>query len=454
MAYPEDNRGDALTGRQVSLPVGGLENERDDSASAAIEREINRTRRRMDETVDDLAQRFRPSSLVGDLLDYFASDEGTRMNTPQREKVKKVARRAGHGLWETIQDHPVPALLIAGSIAWILTRTDEEDEEPRIDSRRKMRGGTEPYMSGDFEPYDDEAYASEGESSQRHGPTRRRLGRPASGAAHSARHAGEWISERAGDVAHSAGETARDVGERIGEAARSTGESARRTLSTGMQSVRDAAERASHWTRHTARQARGATRRSYFFGRDRFEQGIEEYPLAMAVGSLAAGVLAGMIFPRTRPEDLILGEYSHDAKLRAQRVARQAVHRGRAAAEREGLAPHTLKDQAKDLAGRARESVSRVAEAAVGAAKDAAGRVAEAARSEAQHMREEMEDRGMSGEAIKEKAEQIAGRVAEGAREEFRQGSDDAADGASRPTAFGEVPLAGRSQSGPPTTEA
>jgi gas vesicle protein len=59
----------------------------------------------------------------------------------------------------------------------------------------------------------------------------------------------------------------------------------------------------------------------------------EENPLGLAVGALAAGFLAGMLFPSTRVEDEKLGRISDDVIDRAKETGQEALERGKQVAQ-------------------------------------------------------------------------------------------------------------------------
>lgn len=464
MAYPQDYRNDPITGspspggassstrddpragfRRDVYGDNATSSERDDAASAAIERDIDETRLRMDETVDNLTQRLRPSNIISDLLDYFASDDGLRMDSPKRQKLQRVAKRAGRGAWETIRENPVPSALIAGGIAWMILKRDDEDgaearmSQAYIEDYRDLF--EEDFADEDF----DEGFLEQSEPGMAW-RARRKAGEAMEGTKHAARRAiqkARQVAQRAGEAVRSAGQSlsgvASDVVEKAGEAAGSAGESASDMTSRARQAAQQRFRQARHRASAAAHRAREEARRGYAYSSERFARGLDEHPLGMSAAALAAGVLVGMVVPRTRAEDRLIGEYSHEMKHQARRVTDEAVRRARLVAEREGLAPHTLADQAKELAQRAKDSAGRLAEVAVGAAKEGAQRVVESARAEAREMRDEAQERGLTPESIKQKAQHVAQKAAEATGLSGQQHADQFGEnGSSAPaSAFG-----------------
>lgn len=100
----------------------------------AIRSEIDRTRERMDGTMDALGERLQPQHLVDEVLGFFRgsdSDGKPRLQGIQ-QKFTEGADRAMHTVVDTVKRNPIPALLIGGGIAWLIyesrrARTDGPD---------------------------------------------------------------------------------------------------------------------------------------------------------------------------------------------------------------------------------------------------------------------------------------------------------------------------------------
>jgi Protein of unknown function (DUF3618) len=92
----------------------------------------------------------------------------------------------------------------------------------------------------------------------------------------------------------------------------------------------------------------------------------QENPIGLAVGSVAAGFLAGMLLPRTRVEDERIGELSDQVKEEARDVGRDAVEQGRDLAQEVGqrateVAREGMKDHAQEIADTARQRAESLA---------------------------------------------------------------------------------------------
>jgi hypothetical protein len=90
----------------------------------------------------------------------------------------------------------------------------------------------------------------------------------------------------------------------------------------------------------------------------------KENPLGLAVGSVAAGFLVGMLLPTSRIEDERLGPIADQVKEHAREVGGEAIEHGKQIAQdAAGAATETAKEagqeHASDLQTSARESAQR-----------------------------------------------------------------------------------------------
>jgi hypothetical protein len=87
----------------------------------------------------------------------------------------------------------------------------------------------------------------------------------------------------------------------------------------------------------------------------------QQNPIGLAVGSLAAGFLAGMLVPSTQIEDEKIGPMADQMKERAKETGQEAVERGKQVAQ----------DAAQSATETAKESGQQQAEALQGSAQEA-----------------------------------------------------------------------------------
>jgi ElaB/YqjD/DUF883 family membrane-anchored ribosome-binding protein len=117
--------------------------------------------------------------------------------------------------------------------------------------------------------------------------------------------------------------------------------------------ARTTAEKALDTTRDTAREA---VRRT--------AQGIEANPLAVLVGGVALGVLAGAVIPRTEQEGKLLGPVGKRLTDTAAGAAQAAKEAGKAELDALGL----NKDAARDQVGKLLDGVVKALSSAGSAA--------------------------------------------------------------------------------------
>lgn len=109
------------------------------------------------------------------------------------------------------------------------------------------------------------------------------------------------------------------------------------------------------------------------------KQSFEEHPVLFGVAGLALGALVGIVIPRSRREDLMIGDQSDAFARRAKAEARDLVERGKVIA-REGL--QAAKEELGDLAEDAKAHGRALLEDAKDAARQTGEEVAEAAEEQ------------------------------------------------------------------------
>ena len=95
----------------------------------------------------------------------------------------------------------------------------------------------------------------------------------------------------------------------------------------------------------------------------------QENPLGLALGSIAAGFVAGMLIPSSRIEDEKLGPVADDVKEAVKETGQEALERGRQVAQdvaesaRETVA-ESGREQGQELASSAQQNVQQAASSA------------------------------------------------------------------------------------------
>jgi ElaB/YqjD/DUF883 family membrane-anchored ribosome-binding protein len=144
-----------------------------------IQRDIERTRAEMGNTLDTIREKLSPGQLVDEALDYL------KRNAPGQ---------FANNLGETVKQNPVPVSLIGIGIAWLM-----------------MAGSRDPYPSGNW-------------TADRR--THSKLGEAASSATAKAGQVMQDVRERASEASGRIGDMAHNAQERVGEARERIGEMA------------------------------------------------------------------------------------------------------------------------------------------------------------------------------------------------------------------------------------
>lgn len=112
-----------------------------DRGSREIYQEIEETRSEMDHTLDEIGERLHPKHLIDEVVALFGSDESSGSSDP-----KDRARMIGKRLIRKVKQHPMPALLCGGGLAWLLL---EDEHHPRQPGMRRQWDDSDEH-SGSF----------------------------------------------------------------------------------------------------------------------------------------------------------------------------------------------------------------------------------------------------------------------------------------------------------------
>lgn len=345
--------------------------------SDEIMADIAETRAQMDQTIDELSERLQPRHLIDDVLDYFrtrrssGSGEGKQRVRRVANKakgqmskaagqVKEKAGVAGRAAYSQVKQHPLPTLLIGAGISLLLmqrNRSDEYHEDYDDDGYV-----TDNYDTGygEFEGSEASApesyalpqhYSEDGSGDESSGFTAKMKDKAAQLKGKAAQ-----LKEKGAELTHKAGSSMQNMKERTME----------RASALRMR----ASEKGSEWKERAVEKAHYG----YETSRDAFSRATHEQPLALGLGFLAIGVLAGMLIPSTRKEDELVGpardrivnrtrEAAQDAVNRGKHVAKKAVEVAKQQAQEQGLTPGALAEKAQAVASQvkevAREDVQR-----------------------------------------------------------------------------------------------
>ena len=282
----------------------------ENSESETIRSDIEHTRESMDRTIDKISERMRPRHLLDQLLDFFRSHNGEPAGATAGSVLTTVGQGAGRaatGMVGVVRRHPVPTLLIGAGITWAV-----------VESRRRHRG------NGHESSYDPGAYGEPVETT-----------------------GWDEAEEYRAPEVEAVPKVSTNVGEKVSQAGSTIGKTMKEKTPALKEKTQKIGQRISEGARAVGRTAQ----RGYTTGRTRFVDASDEYPIAMGVGFLAAGVLLGLALPHSRKEDQWLGQVAdrtkHQARQQIESRAQELMERGKQVAS---AATSAATQAAKDTA--------------------------------------------------------------------------------------------------------
>ena len=326
-----------------------------------LENAIEHTRDRLDDTVDRLIDALSPSHFVDQLTSKFGLGSGS--NGDGKAKAKEACRRAYRSVAQQVRTHPGPTLMLGAGLVWMMLDDDEEpfsgDSDP---AHQRLPSGASATPSHGNRIVSDPSFIgtrTKDRSALENGDND---GDDAS--------IGNRISDMADSVTDRVKSAARSGLDSVKGAAESTGETAATWRSEAAARSKRVSQRVSSKVKHGC-QASG----------ERYEEAMEEHPLAVAAGALALGLLGALALPRTRTEDKLVGEQSdkalETAKERgkevtesAKAVAQRAQERALDEAEEKGLTVDSAREKGREFASQIGEIASSAKEEAEQAADE------------------------------------------------------------------------------------
>ena len=259
------------------------------SATAGPRAEIEATRARMGDTLEELSTRLNPSRLKQQAKDRVHDATIGRVQTMAHTTVNKAAS-AGQRVTTAIRENPIPAALIAAGISWLVVSsrrgssspsdssfepTSPPRSSPSLSSRSDGYGGrqsiafaTDTVVETSYEPTEDQGVKS-------------KVRDKAGAAVESAQDAAQHVKEKADSVASNIATTTREKTDKVARA-------------------------------------------------------VEDNPLPLGIIAAAIGLAAGFAVPSTRKESELVGDKRdelvdkardvvEEKKTQAKNVARRVV---------------------------------------------------------------------------------------------------------------------------------
>lgn len=385
-----------------------------------IERDIERERAGLTDTLDDLQDRFSIEHVARQFSDQFREHGGD----------------IGRSVTEAIKRNPAALALTGVGLAWLMMG-DKSGGRDRYENDRRFgrsgydddrdgrhdydqvgrtglpsratsapqgrtlgpqpRNASKPYYSGRYGSYEDTpSWARTDDSDEdRQGVGSRihdtassaseGISGAAASAAETARNAGSTVS----DTAKGAADAGADAGKSVADSAQNLASSAsertaalRERLAEGTEHLTEEARNRVIAARESAIEARDAAASYARQGRDRAVDILEEQPLIAGALAVALGAALGAALPRSRMEDQYLGETSDQLMDDAERIFAEEK-------QKLGEVAKAATDEAKNIVSETKRNADDAAPADTAAkavadkAKSAGQRIADAAESEA-----------------------------------------------------------------------
>lgn len=374
-----------------------------------IEREIERERAGLTDTLDDLQGRFSVETIARQVSDQFREHGGD----------------IGRSVSDAVKSNPVALALTGVGIAWLMMGNKSNDRD-RYDRTRSYRRsdyddgraantglpnrpfgssqspastlGPQPgnpagssssdyrdgHNSRDLPSWarDDHDEDPDGIVSRIRGATsdaQESVAGAASAAGKNAREAGSTVADSVKGAAGAVSDTGKSVAEgaqNLASAASDRAAALRERIAQGTENLSEEARNRVIAARESALKARDAAASYTRHGRDRAVDIFEEQPLIAGALAVAVGAALGAALPRSRMEDQYFGEQSDQLMEEAERVFEEEKRKL-------GKVVHAATDEAKKVVSEARNDADDVAATAVEKAKSAGKRVADAAEAEA-----------------------------------------------------------------------
>jgi hypothetical protein len=264
-------------------------------------------------------------------------------------------------LWQVAREHPMPAAVVGLGLGWLLVESSGKSNKDAYDGRY---GGE---YGGEYRGADSGAYG--------YGRTSYRQGYAGTGSYSGSGYESEESSgvlsaagDKVKDLAGSAKEAFSSAGDKVSEAADWTKEHA----SELGHEVADRASSLGHQAKDRATALRGQAKQQARRAKLGFWQTMEENPLMVGAAVLALGVIAGLAVPSTEKEDELLGEKRDRLLEEVKQGAKQAVDKGKHVAEavaekvkeevqQQGLTPEAVVEKVKTVARDAVETAKEEA---------------------------------------------------------------------------------------------
>ena len=273
--------------------------------------EIESTRDRMSDTLDQLGERLNPNRIKQEVRHNIREATIGRVENMARHAADRV-HETRDGLLNTIRDNPVPSAMIGIGLGWLLFSGRRSQSDLHTHDR----------LPDDLNGYAGTGYVGDISATS----PRLRQDDAAGGMGASIAHEHETgVRERVSEVAHRAEQRLSDVTH-----------SAKERVSEATHRAQEKVSDVGHRIQHVAADVRETTRLQAYRVEEGFQRTLQDNPLAIGAVALAVGLATGFAIPESRREARLMGpardrlvdrarEAASDAKERVQEVAERVI---------------------------------------------------------------------------------------------------------------------------------
>lgn len=269
----------------------------DHDDSAAIQRDIEQTRREMTDTFNEIQHRLDAQHLIHHASDFMR--DALHQSTPR--------------IIEAVKHNPLPTSLIALGVGWILMKASTPSPQTYYAGYPSDLGAD--YESESMDDYSTGVYpvsSGSGSSGSMQGKTDR-LKEKASDLAGKAKDKSSQLADQAREKTSQFASQAKEKTNQFASQAKE------KTSQLASQFSDQARAGVSHLGQMTSNQAQRANRQ--------FWDLLNDYPLAVGACALAVGAAIGFSIPRTEREDQLMGDTRDQLMDQAKSAGQETVEK-------------------------------------------------------------------------------------------------------------------------------